>query len=102
MELWEEQELQGEILGNHQQSLNSRQAKKENPKESHKGALANKALAMSRTAARLKKECFAHAYLRRFLEKISVLTFQCMLNSLVLHCENSNENVSIIFTAFGM
>ena len=42
VELCEEQELQGEILGNHQQSLNSRQAKKENPKESHKWALANK------------------------------------------------------------
>ena len=35
MEFVEEQELQGETLGNHQQSLHSRQTKKENSEASH-------------------------------------------------------------------
>ena len=35
LELVEEQELQGEILGNHQQSVHSRQTKKENSKVLH-------------------------------------------------------------------
>ena len=34
-EFGEEEELQGEILGNRQQSLDSRQTKKENSEESH-------------------------------------------------------------------
>ena len=35
VEFGEEQELQGEMLGNLQQSLHSRQTKKENSEESH-------------------------------------------------------------------
>ena len=35
VEFGEEQELQGKILGNHQQSLHSRQTKKENSEKSH-------------------------------------------------------------------